>query len=392
MDLPFAPPPPASTVRGVQDLNQGTTTPATIAPPPPGQTPYIDYSVTPTPTVGEAKPLEGGQILAKIDGEIVLASDVLWQVNMMLEAYGERIPPDQREDAERTFLRQHVMGLVDTKILYAEFKRKVPAENIPKIEETMSPHFEDDEIPRLCEALKVDDKQQLDLFLKKHGSSLADMKRQFFERTIAGEWLRQLAPKPKPVTHDELLAFYQEHLTDFDFPAEVKWEELSVQFARMNWDRAATWRGICEMGNEVWQQVMQNPSLQGAVFGDIAMVKSHGITAAQGGLHEWTTRGALRSTKIDEALFTLEIGQMSDVIEIETGFHIVRVLERREAGRTPFTEAQADIRKILEAEARKDLASVELDKLRDKSRIWTIFDGDIRGSDLTARQRANRQK
>ena len=40
---------------------------------------------------------------------------------------------------------------------------------------------------------------------------------------------------------------------------------------------------IAEMGNEVWQQVTQNPNMRGPVFSDIAKAKSHGITAAQGG-------------------------------------------------------------------------------------------------------------
>ncbi len=391
---PFVPPPAPSAVRGVQDLNNASTSPAAVAPPPSSQAaePVIDYSVTPTPTAGSAKPLEGGEILARIDGEIVLASDVLWLVNMMIEDNRERIPPDQLEDARRALLRQQVMGLIDTKVLYADFRRHVPRENMPKIEQNLSEPFEEAEVPRLCNVFKLEDSRQLEELLKSRGTSLADMKRQFIERTIAGEWLRSMAPKPKPVTHEDLLAYYQAHEAEFDFPAQAKWEELSIQTSRMNGDRAAAWQAIAEMGNEVWQQVVQNPGVRGPVFADIAKAKSHGITAQQGGAHDWTTLGALRSAEIDKALFSLEVGQMSDVIETEIGFHIVRVLERNEAGRTPFTEAQADIRKILEAEGKKDLVGVELDKLRDKSRIWTVFDGEFRGSELTARKRANSQK
>jgi hypothetical protein len=391
---PFAPPPAPSAVRGVQDLNEVATSPATIAPPPSAQTtaPVIDYSVTPTPTAGSAKPLEGGEILARIDGEIVLASDVLWLVNIMIEDNRDRIQPDQLEDARRALLRQQVMGLIDTKVLYADFRRHVPAENMPKIEQNLTEPFEEAEIPRLCNVFKLEDTRQLEELLKTQGTSLTDMKRQFIERTIAGEWLRSLAPKPKPVTHEDLLAHYQAHEVEFDFPAQARWEELSVQTSRLNGDRGAAWRAIAEMGNEVWQHVVQNPNVRGPAFADIAKAKSHGITAQQGGAHDWTTRGALRSAEIDKALFTLEVGQMSDVIETEIGFHIIRVLERKEAGRTPFTEAQADIRKILEAEGKKDLVGSELDKLRDKSRIWTVFDGEFRGSELTARKRANSQK
>lgn len=382
---PFAPPPNPSAVRGLQDLNTASS-PAVITAPQQKAEPVVDYSVTPTPTAGEAKPLEGGEILARIDGEIVLASDVLWQVNLLLEANRDRIPPGREEDAKRAMIRQQVVALIDTKVLYADFRRKVPPENIPKVEENLSEPFEEVEIPRLCKLFKVEDKKQVEAELIKYGGSLTDLKRQFIERTISYEWLRNLTPKPKEVTYDELIAYYKEHEADFDFPAQARWEELAVSTARMNGDRAAAWRAITEMGNQVWQKVSQNPDIRGPVFAEVAKAGSHGLTAAKGGTHDWTTSGALRSAEIDKALFSLEVGQMSNVIETELGFHIVRVLERKEAGRTPFTEAQAEITKTLEAEGKKDLLAVELSKLRDKSRIWTIFDGEFRGSEITARQ------
>lgn len=375
-------------MRGVTDLNQTNASPATIAPPAsnaPG--PVIDYSVTPTPTAGNAQPLEGGEIVAKIDGEVVLASDVLWQVDMVIEANKGRIPPDQIEDAKRALLRQHVIGLIDTKVLYADFKRKVPVENLPKIEENLTAPFEESEIPRLSEALQVKDRQELEQFLRDHGTSLTDAKRQFCERTIAGEWLRQMAPKSKPVTHEELLNYYQAHAAEYEFPSQVQWEELFIQFSRMNGDRTAAWQAIAEMGNEVWQQVEQAPELRGRVFTAIAKAKSHGMTATDGGFRDWTTRGALSSAEIDTALFSLELGQMSGIIESDLGFHIVRVLDRREAGRKPFTEAQAEITKIIQEEQKKKAIAVELKKLRDKSRIWTTFDGEFRGSEMATRNR-----
>lgn len=329
-----------------------------------------------------AQPLEGGQIVARIDGQVVLASDVLWIVNMILEANGDRIPPDQRDEAGRAILRQQVMGLIDTKVLYADFKRKVPAENIPKVEENLNEPFEEIEVPRLITMLEVADRRELEEVLHRRGTTLGDLRRQFYERTIAGEWLRQLAPKPKPVTHEEMLAYYQAHEAEYDYPSQATWEELMIRFDQVGHDRAAAWRTITEMGNEVWQRVRQNPQLRGPVLSELAKAKSHGFTASQGGGHDWTTKGALRCTEIDEALFSLEVGQLSDVIESELGFHIIRVLDRKEAGRTPFTEAQAEIRKILEADEKKDLVGIEMEKLRNKSRIWTVFDGEFRGSEI----------
>jgi hypothetical protein len=353
------------------------------------QTPVVaasvepDTSITPTPVrPSDAQPLEGTEILARIDGEIVLASDVLWQVNLMLDANRDRIPADQWEEARHALVRQQVFGLIDTKVLYAEFRRKVPAENISKIEENLAEPFEEMEIPRLSELLEVSDRAQLDQTLHKYDTSLAEARRLFYERTIAQEWLRQLAPKPKPITHEALLNYYQEHLSEYEHPAQVKWEELMVRFDQMSGDRSAAWRAISEMGNGVWKQVVKNPNLQGPAFAEIAKTRSQGITAKSGGSYDWTNQGSLRYADIDQALFSLEVGQLSSVIETEVGFHIVRVLERKDAGRAPFTETQAAIRKALESEAKKGRLEAELKKLRDSSRIWTIYDGEFRGAEL----------
>ncbi len=385
----FGPPPvpqvSPSAVRGIYDPSQTNGSPAQVSPPPQRQTQQAATSpvTSGTPTdLTTAQPLEGGQIVARIDGQVVLASDVLWIVNMILEANGDRIPPDQRDEAARAILRQQVMGLIDTKVLYADFKRKVPAENLPKVEENLNEPFEEMEVPRLIAMLQVADRRELEEVLHRRGTTLGDLRRQFYERTIAGEWLRQLAPKPKPVTHEEMLAYYQAHEAEYDYPSQATWEELMIRFDQVGHDRAAAWRTITEMGNEVWQRVMNNPQLRGPVLSELAKAKSHGFTASQGGGHDWTTKGALRCTEIDAALFSLEVGQLSDVIESELGFHIIRVLDRKEAGRTPFTEAQAEIRKILEADKKKDLVGIEMEELRNKSRIWTVFDGEFRGSEI----------
>jgi len=394
----FDPPPPPgitdSQVRGVQRSPESLRSPATFNPP--AQTPIFqlegDLEQDSAPQSSEMKPIEGGEILARIDGEIVLASDVLWQANLLIAANLGRVPPEELarippehiEQTRRMLLRQQVMGLIDTKILYADFRRTVPAENLPKLEENLTEPFLEMEVPRLIEMLEVTDRRELEQLLGEVGTSLQDMKRQFVERTIAGEWLRQMAPKPKTVTHEQMLEYYQEHIEDYDFPAQVEWEELMIRFDRMNGDRKAAWEAICELGNQVWTAATKNPELRGPVFKGLAEQKSHGYTAHQGGYHEWTTFGALRSEEINSALFSLRVGQLSDIIESESGFHIVRVLKRKDSGRKPFTEAQTEIRKILENQQKGGLVEAEMAKLRNKSQIWTVFDGDISGEKLEA--------
>ena len=62
--------------------------------------------------------------------------------------------------------------------------------------------------------------------------------------------------------------------------------------------------------------------------------------------------------------------------------HIVRVLERMEAGRTPFTEAQADIRAKITQDHQKGLLQEQFDKLRRGATVWTVWEGSISGEAL----------
>ncbi|HMP05647.1 MAG TPA: peptidylprolyl isomerase [Lacipirellulaceae bacterium] len=394
-ELPAASPP--SRVRGLAtpgDVSDSSFSPAGMlgaapasfgGPADPVEVAGADASPTTNPV-----PIDGAEVIARVDGQVVLASDLLWQVNHLIAnanakqvaAGGPPLPEDQIDLARRELIARLLPGLIDTKLLYADFCRKIPAENLPKIEESIGKPFEEIEVPRLIEMLNVKDRTELDAALRRHGTSLKDVQRQFMEKTIATEWLKQRLPKRSPITYEALLAYYQDHPREFEVEAEVDWEELMVRFDRCGGDRREAWRQLCEMGNEVWQSALANPELRGPAFAAVARARSHGATASEGGVHKDTTLGALRCEALNEALATLQIGQMSDGIESEVGFHIVRVLRRTEAGRRPFTEAQGDIRRLLENEQRQSELDAELQKLRSSARAWTTVHGDLSGPQL----------
>jgi parvulin-like peptidyl-prolyl isomerase len=108
----------------------------------------------------------------------------------------------------------------------------------------------------------------------------------------------------------------------------------------------------------------------------VAAKYSEAYNASEGGMNDWTTQGALRDEELDRALFTLPVGALSPIIETVNGFHIVRVVERRQAGHTPFAEVQDDIRQeLLNADFRKKTEAF-ITKLRRETRIWTLYTGD----------------
>jgi parvulin-like peptidyl-prolyl isomerase len=75
------------------------------------------------------------------------------------------------------------------------------------------------------------------------------------------------------------------------------------------------------------QDTAQNFLLQlngGADFDELAL-RADPLTRGDLG---WVPRGYLLNAQIEEAAFRLEVGQYSDVIATDVGFHIVKVLAR----------------------------------------------------------------
>ncbi len=77
---------------------------------------------------------------------------------------------------------------------------------------------------------------------------------------------------------------------------------------------------------------------------------------------------------------------MSQIIESDTGFHIVRVVERKDAGRKPFTEVQVKIREKLKDDRLHAAQDKYLAQLRDEARIETIYSGHISADALAGRR------
>jgi parvulin-like peptidyl-prolyl isomerase len=161
-----------------------------------------------------------------------------------------------------------------------------------------------------------------------------------------------------------MLDYYHQHREEFEYPPRARWEMLLVRFSSYR-SKAEAYRAIAALGNAV---------LDGEPFAEVARRGSEGATAREGGVYDWTTRGSLRSKIIDEAIFTLPVGQLSRILEDERGFAIVRVIERQEGGRVSFEEAQVQIRERLKKQHIERQIKEYLQEARKGIRVWTAFD------------------
>jgi hypothetical protein len=324
-------------------------------------------------------PYDPVEIVAHVGSEVIQASEILPMVNqqiaiIMKEHAAElaQLSPQERDEQlnpiRRELMKRAVDDIVKVKLLLCELRRKVPAEGLAKHEKMMREYFNSKEIKRLMDENKATSVPDLESKLLALGSSLESQRMVFVERQLAGSWLNEPTKKEKqPATHEQMLTYYKEHAANWDSPARVRWEQLTAKFTNFNSKQEAH-QSLARWGNDV---------LRGVPFATVAKTHSQDVSAEDGGVHDWASKDSLRSVKLDQALFSLPVGSLSQIIEDEDGMHIVRVIEREAARRAPFTEVQSEIKKSLQDGSREHRQAEYLAKLREQTPVTTIFDDDF---------------
>jgi parvulin-like peptidyl-prolyl isomerase len=317
--------------------------------------------------VGET-PILMGELQSKVESRI---QEVLGQS-------GQKFPEDQLKKARADLTRSMLASTIQTKMLRESFlldqvgtqasdKR---AEADEKMKQKARQMFLENEVTELFKQYKTEDLTELDNQLRAKGTSLVARQREFADSILGHLYMREKVNKEPKVSIAEIVQYYEDHRNDFYNPERSRWEQLSVYFSRVS-SPAEAQEQIAAMGKEAYF---------GGNMQAVARQYSHEPFAAKGGLHEWTARGALASEAIDQQIFSLPIGRMSEVIQDELGLHILRVLDRKPAGITPLSEVQDQIRTKIREEKVARSQQEAIEGIRDKVAVWSIFPEDVPGA------------
>ncbi|MFH1923493.1 MAG: peptidyl-prolyl cis-trans isomerase [Planctomycetota bacterium] len=323
------------------------------------------------PAIAPAKRCEGARPLAWVGSDVILAGEVMPGVDEIVARIPEKelaaIPERELEIQKKALTRKLLDNQIETKLIYQDAQRTIPAEKLPEIEKRIGEHFEEKELPTRIEEAKVTSRRELDEKLRSMGTSLERTKRVYVERTLAMQWMHQQNDSDPHISHLEMLDYYHEHLPDFETPARARWERMSVGIPRYT-DGSEARAKLARIGNRV---------IQGASMADAVKAEPERALECEGGLQGWVTEGALEvSRTLEESIFNLPVGRPSSIFREGDSFCIVRVLEREETKRTPFEEAQVEIRRKIKDLQRKEQIQAYLARLKEQIPVRTVFDND----------------
>ena len=278
---------------------------------PPSTTPPATTTARPAvpPPAARGERIDG--VVAVVNDEVVLASEVDEQLYLFLQQ--SRVRPDS---SEIELLRRQILDrIIDEKVIVSEAKRQ----NVSLAEAELRKNV-DDAIADVKQRLGSEAAFRAEL--QREGITEEDLRKRYREdasrQMMANALLRKQLGKVE-VTPAEAEKYFTEHPTEFPKRASA----IHVQLVQVPVEPdSAARRAVRARATAAAARLKK-----GEPFSRLAQELSEDVgTASNGGDLGWFARGTLDSM-FETHAFKLAVGQVSGVVETPYGYHLIKVEE-----------------------------------------------------------------
>jgi peptidyl-prolyl cis-trans isomerase D len=158
------------------------------------------------------------------------------------------------------------------------------------------------------------------------------------------------------VTEEELRAAYESERTRFEQTEERKTSHILIAID----DDEAAARAAADAAVARLRNGEDFAALAAELSADAG-------SKGQGGELGWVTRGGFLAGPFEDALFALGVGEFSEPVRTDLGFHIVRLDELRSGGQQSFEAVREDLAAETRARRAEDLFFERADELEEKA-------------------------
>ena len=319
-------------------------------------TPAIDVKAA----VGEPnKPAETAvdSVAITINGVDINESQIEAQLKPQLEKMGAQLPPTLVEQYKKQ-LRQQVLErmiiehLLDEKVKAAKIvvTDEEAIERIKEIASQQQPPLSMDDFKALIEA---------------YGQSFDDVKLRIqrglaYQKLMEAQWAGKI-----DIKEEDAKKYYSENKSKFETPEQVRASHILIKphTNDPNADPNQAKATARAKAQDLLKQIKG-----GADFAELARDNSDCPSSKRGGDLNFFGRGQMVPA-FEKAAFALKAGEVSDIVETQFGYHIIKLTDHKDANVTTFEQAKDDIVKLLTQTKQADFAEEYIKSLKDNAKI-----------------------
>lgn len=316
--------------------------------------------VSPADTVVE-------EIIARVNNQIITRSEYIRSRDQLKQ----EVQQQDASSADRVFAekqRDVLRDLIDQQLLLQKGK-------------DMGITGDTELVKRLDEMRKqmnLETMEELEKAAEAQGASYEEFKQNLRNQIVTQRVIGQEVGSKLVMNKDDEKRFYEQHRAEMERPEEVRLSEILIA-PKPPSNPPLTPGGKPEPPTEAENEAALSAAHakaqdlldqihKGAKFADLAKKNSDGASAHEGGDLSYFKRGTL-AKELEDRVFAMKAGEVSDVIRSKQGYIILQVSEHTTAGIPPLKEVEPRIQDALYMQKLQPALRVYLSSLREQAFI-----------------------
>lgn len=292
-------------------------------------------------------PMEATGPVAKVNGVEITAAEYNEEVRRLNDMMGKMAPPGMLVGMKDRVVDQ----LIDRKLLEAEIQKRAIKVDDAEVST---------EYAKLTKQLDDAAPGGTKAYLEKIGRTDAQMKDDIRKSL---EFKKLMSDgNDVAVSEEDVKAFYEENKAQFDQPERVKASHILLKLEK---DAPADKVGEVEKRAK---DVAGKAKAAGADFAALAREFSEGPTAPRGGDLGYFVKGQM-VPEFDEAAWKMKVGDISEPVRTQFGYHIIKIDDRQEAKSMPYDDAKSLIEMKLQEPKLRAAMTKTLDAIKANASI-----------------------
>lgn len=309
--------------------------------------------LAPAESRAQSKPVVVEEIIARVNNQIITMSDyqkAAAGLQQEVEHDCENCTQQQIESEVADRRKNLLRDMIDQQLLIERAK-------------DMDVSVETELVKRLDDVRKQNNlatMEDLEKAVEGQGMVWEDYKNQLRNSMLTQEVIRREVGGRLDIGSDEVKKYYEAHKQEYNRPEQVALAEIFLGTENKTPEEIDAVRTRAED--------LHSRLVKGEDFVTLAKRYSQGSTAQDGGDLGAFERGQL-AKQLEDAVFPLDKGQFTDVIQTKTGFEILKVLDHYQAGLQPLDKVEGEITNVLYRQKMEPAMRTYLAQLREESYV-----------------------
>jgi len=197
--------------------------------------------------------------------------------------------------------------------------------------------------------------------IKRQGRSVENVRREIRAGLARNQFMEAQWEGKINVTEEDAKKYYEDNTEEFKVPELVRASHILIQ-PEVIGDPNSMAKAKTKI------EALLAEIKGGADFAELARANSDCLSASNGGNLDFFPRGKM-TPPFEKAAFSLKVGEISDVVTADYGFHIIKVTDRKEPSTISFEQAKERIIEKLTEEKQIEFANEYLEKLKAEAEI-----------------------